>query len=201
MRARLRRMAVALGVYVVGSVSVAVAAPPEMLNDEATASSLVKQARDRLAEGDPTGAVAAFNEAATLHGCTATMKARSTQRLLQEMSVVGLPLEARWFDSHIDDRYVDDRLISMESGTTLLVFWETWCPHCQRELPGLQKDYEDYRSAGIEVIGLTRLTKSSTEKSVRKFVDEHELSLPIWKEDGQVASALSVSGIPAAALV
>jgi thiol-disulfide isomerase/thioredoxin len=201
MKTRLRRLILALYVYVAGAVSSAFAAPPEMINDDAAASSLIKQARDRIADGDPMGAVAAFNEAATLHGCTSTMKSRSTQRLLQEMSVVGLPLEARWFDSHIDDRYVDDRLIDLESGTTLLIFWETWCPHCQRELPGLQKEYEDYRSAGIEVIGLTRLTKSSTEKSVRKFVKEHELSLPIWKEDGQVASAISVSGIPAAAVV
>jgi peroxiredoxin len=37
---------------------------------------------------------------------------------------------------------------------TLLNFWGTWCPPCQEEIPDLVKIDHDYRSKGVDVIGI-----------------------------------------------
>ena len=37
----------------------------------------------------------------------------------------------------------------------LLFFWSSRCPHCMKTLPKIQEIYENYRSAGIEVIAIS----------------------------------------------
>ena len=51
------------------------------------------------------------------------------------------------------------------------------------------------------MVALTRLTKSSTEERVRDFILEHELTIPMGKENGQLAEWAEVTGIPAAVVV
>ena len=70
-------------------------------------------------------------------------------------------------------------------GTKLLVFWETWCPFSMRAVPDLDNVYKTYRSSGLEVLGLTRITRSSTEARVEEFIEEKGLSFPVAKEDGR----------------
>ena len=38
---------------------------------------------------------------------------------------------------------------------TLLVFWVSWCPHCQREMPVLDKVYRDLKANSINAIGVS----------------------------------------------
>ena len=37
---------------------------------------------------------------------------------------------------------------------TILMFWATHCPHCMRDLPGFIPVYNNYKSKGLEVIGI-----------------------------------------------
>lgn len=83
----------------------------------------------------------------------------------------------------------------------VIVFFESWCPHCANEAPHLQDVAQRYRGRGVEVIGLTWITRSATEDSVRAFIAEHGVTYPVGKEDGSLSDAFEVSGIPAAALV
>ena len=53
----------------------------------------------------------------------------------------------------------------------------------------------------MKIVGLTRLTKSSTQEKVEAFVAEHELNYPVAKENGKIAPLFNVSGIPAGAVV
>ena len=84
---------------------------------------------------------------------------------------------------------------------TLLVFWEEWCPHCVKELPELQAHYEELGPRGLQIIGLTRLTKTSTMETVDGFLEDREITFPVGKESGEMTDYHAVSGIPAAALV
>ena len=84
---------------------------------------------------------------------------------------------------------------------TLLVFFETWCPHCKRELPELQAEYEALKGEGLEIIGITRLTRDTSEADLQAFIDAGGLTYPIAKDDGATGSHYEVSGVPAAALV
>ncbi len=84
------------------------------------------------------------------------------------------------------------------TGSTILVFWETWCPYCERELPRLQEFYPKYRDRGLHMIGLTKLTENSTEQKVRDFIDQYGLTYPIAKESGDARSYFNAHAVPAA---
>jgi thiol-disulfide isomerase/thioredoxin len=123
-------------------------------------------------------------------------RARSLQN---EMAVVGKATPSNW---GIDMWFQGKNEVNLDADkTTLVVFWETWCPHCVREVPKLEEVYDRYKGQGLQVVGLTRMSKGATEESIKAFIAEKKVAYPIAKEDGTVSSHFSVSGIPAAAVV
>ena len=91
----------------------------------------------------------------------------------------------------------------ISSGTTLVVFWELWCPHCKREVPQLEARYQKYKGKGLKIVGLTKMSRNKSKEDVMGFITENKVTYPIGKEDsgGTLSKAFAVSGIPAAALV
>lgn len=128
-----------------------------------------------------------------------TNTAKKATRTYQELSVIGKQQPTDW---GIEKWYQGEKDINLASDkTTLLVFWEVWCPHCKREVPKLQKIYEDLKGQGLQMVGLTKITKSATDEKVSEFLQQQKIGYPIAKENGQASSYFGVSGIPAAAVV
>ena len=150
-----------------------------------------------IQSGDTIQAKAQMTEFMQKYGSTRTaVGARSTYA---ELQVVGKSAPAdwgieRWFQGESD-------IDLGGNGTTLVVFWETWCPHCRSEVPKLQSLYDSLGKEGLNVVGLTKITKSSTEEKVADFIKEKNLSYPVAKENGSATQHFAVSGIPAAAVV
>ncbi|MCB9679216.1 MAG: TlpA family protein disulfide reductase [Alphaproteobacteria bacterium] len=88
-----------------------------------------------------------------------------------------------------------------DAKATMLVFWEVWCPHCKREVPELEKVYEEMHGDGLNIVGITRLTRNTTPEQLHAFLDEHHVTYPIARDDGAMGDLYAVSGVPAAALV
>ena len=128
-----------------------------------------------------------------------TNAAKGARRTYQELQVIGKTTPADW---NIDMWFQGQNEIDLASNkTTLVVFWELWCPHCKREVPKIQALYDKMKGDGLQVIGLTKVTKSSTDEKVRSFMTEQSITYPIAKEGGQASSHFGVSGIPAAAVL
>ena len=128
-----------------------------------------------------------------------TKYARGVARFQQELGVIGkeAPKEwgiEKWFQG-------EDEIDLNGSSTTVLVFWEIWCPHCVREVPKLQELYEKQKANGLQLVGLTKLSKSATEKKLADFINEKQVQYPIAKEDGSISKYFNVSGVPAAAVI
>ena len=126
------------------------------------------------------------------------MAARGRQ-IEENLAVVGRPSpEAwpieRWFQGEGD-------FDADGTGPTLVLFWESWCPHCKREVPKIQKLHADYRDQGLQILSLTKLSRGATEESVRSFIDEYGLEFSVAKETGQLSGHFGVEGVPAAAVV
>jgi len=51
----------------------------------------------------------------------------------------------------------------------ILNFWGTWCPPCRRELPDLKRIYDEYKSQGLEIIGLA---VNDNPGNVKTFVEK-----------------------------
>ena len=107
---------------------------------------------------------------------------------------------------NITSWYTSEGDLSLESGVTLLVFFEEWCPHCKREVPKMQKIHDDFKGQGLQMVGLTKITRSSTPEKVDSFIKDQKLSYPMAKEvvkdgKGNLSTHFSVRGVPAAAVV
>jgi thiol-disulfide isomerase/thioredoxin len=163
---------------------------------EEAARNLYTQIQEMVGKGDIDGAKTKMTELSTNYGDTTT--AKRAQSLNAELSVVGKPAPPeltveKWFQGQGD--------VNIAKGATLVVFWESWCPHCKREVPKLEETYEKYKGKGFQIVGLTKVTKSSTEEKVQEFITEQKVTYPMAKETGTMSDYFAVSGIPAAAVI
>lgn len=167
---------------------------PAMENEARTK---LTQINSLLQQGNYEQAQSQMKDFKSKYSKTAAYK--QALRLDQELSVFGKAAPASW---SVQKWFQGESEVDLSSDkTTLLVFWELWCPHCKREVPKMQAMYEKYKGDGLQMVGLTKLTKSSTEDGVNQFIKAQGVKYPMAKEDGKLSAYFGVSGIPAAAVV
>lgn len=92
---------------------------------------------------------------------------------------------------------VDGGSVSVGGGSTdatMLVFFASWCPHCQNEAP-IINDFEDqYEDLRIVMIGIDTAQGDNPEK-VREFVREYGIQSPAVYEPS-LGAEYQVSGYP-----
>jgi thiol-disulfide isomerase/thioredoxin len=164
--------------------------------DEEEAMDLYKAAAELAADAHPQEAIARLDD--LLARYPNTRAASAARRLLAELNVVGThpqPLtDVQWFQGKA----------SWDSArVTIAVFWEVWCPHCKREVPKLQETYAKWAKRGLQVIGLTKLTRGKTRQEVMDFVAENHIQYPIGWEGAEPAHSeeFGVAGVPAVGVV
>src|SRR5262245_16049040 len=54
-------------------------------------------------------------------------------------------------------------------------FWATWCGPCRREIPELVKLNNEFRSRGVEMIGLSTEDPDASAEKVRKFIQDFQI--------------------------
>lgn len=89
------------------------------------------------------------------------------------------------------------QLSDYTSKPTILVFWASWCPHCQRELPVIQSIYKDLAPKGLNVVGV------SVDRSIgdaKGFTSSHSITFPNayagTDKGGDMLDTYNISGIP-----
>jgi hypothetical protein len=124
-----------------------------------------------------------------------TAAQRMSYDLMGMLSIVGRPVPEDW-ESGIEQWFTDKPDIQIDEGVVLVIFWEVWCPHCTRELPGWQQRYKALASQGLKLLAVTDITRDATPDQVAAFVKLHELTFPIAKGDGTLSAASAVRSIP-----
>ena len=165
---------------------------------EAEAGKLLKEAKSLIGEQKIKEAKEKLATVKSKYPNTRSWQ-RGGASLERELSVFGKPApsslgEVTWLNKPSTE-------IDLSSGTTFIVFWEVWCPHCVREVPELQKTFEKYSGKGLQMVGLTKMSRGVTEEKVTSFLSSKSVSYPVAKEDGTISKHFAVGGIPAAAVV
>ena len=81
--------------------------------------------------------------------------------------------------------------LSNYAGKVLLVnLWATWCGPCRKETPELVKLNKEFRSQGLEVIGLSTENPDDSADEVREFVQNYKVDYRVGWSGSQVAVAL-----------
>ena len=87
-------------------------------------------------------------------------------------------------------------LRKLEDKVVLINFWATWCGPCKIEVPWFVEFAEQYRDAGLVVVGLS---VDDTADRIEAFVDEYDVNYPmlvgLGREDFQEAYG-PIWGVP-----
>lgn len=67
-------------------------------------------------------------------------------------------------------------LDELRDSVVVLDFWATWCGPCRRELPMVQRTYEDFKEKNVAVLAVS---VDSDTSAVRPYAAKHNLTLPI----------------------
>ncbi len=81
--------------------------------------------------------------------------------------------------------------LSNYAGKVLLVnLWATWCGPCRQETPELVKLHKEFRSQGLEVVGLSTENPNTSADAVREFVSDFNVNYRVGWSGQDVAIAL-----------
>jgi len=83
----------------------------------------------------------------------------------------------------------------------LLVFFETWCPYSRQAMVRLKEVDRQYRQFGLKIIGLTSVTKSSTDEAVYEYLKDENISFATFKENGRAWNYYNCDGTPSIRLL
>ena len=75
----------------------------------------------------------------------------------------------------------------------LLNFWATWCPPCRKEMPDLEKLYQQFKGQGLMILAIS----DEGPSKVRPFIAQQKVTYPILLDPGRKVNELfQIQGIP-----
>ena len=84
-------------------------------------------------------------------------------------------------------------LQALHGEVVLVNFWATWCPPCRKEMPDLDRLYQEFKDQGLLILAIS----DEDISKVQPFIAEHHYSYPILLDPGsKVHKLFVVEGIP-----
>ncbi|ALF09268.1 thiol-disulfide oxidoreductase ResA [Parageobacillus thermoglucosidasius] len=73
-------------------------------------------------------------------------------------------------------------------------FWATYCPPCEKEMPYLEKAYQQYKEKGIEILAINA---AGPTRLVHQYIARKKVTFPILLDrDGLVVEQYQVQNLP-----
>lgn len=88
--------------------------------------------------------------------------------------------DALWQASYPDARGRMQALAQWRGGPLVVNFWASWCAPCREEMPDFDALHRQYRTGGVEFVGLA----IDTPAQVRDFLRQYPVGYPILIGEG-----------------
>ncbi|MEK4484525.1 thiol-disulfide oxidoreductase ResA [Psychrobacillus sp. FSL H8-0484] len=80
-----------------------------------------------------------------------------------------------------------------------LNFWGTWCKPCEREFPLMDKQYQEYKDQGLQILAVN---VGESDFAVQKFIDRKGLTFPVLIDDNKsVMETYNINPLPTTLLI
>ncbi|WP_342600068.1 thiol-disulfide oxidoreductase ResA [Psychrobacillus sp. FSL H8-0483] len=80
-----------------------------------------------------------------------------------------------------------------------LNFWGTWCKPCEREFPLMDKQYQEYKDQGLQILAVN---VGESDFVVQKFIDRKGLTFPVLIDDNKsVMETYNINPLPTTLLI
>ncbi|MEE4379859.1 MAG: TlpA disulfide reductase family protein [Candidatus Competibacteraceae bacterium] len=85
-------------------------------------------------------------------------------------------------------------LADFQGKVTIVNFWATWCPPCVKEMPSLQRAWEQLRQEDIQVIAINM---GQDREDIAYFLSKYPVDFPLLLDtDVAVSESWGVKGLP-----
>ncbi|WP_323702306.1 thiol-disulfide oxidoreductase ResA [Mammaliicoccus sp. Dog046] len=94
---------------------------------------------------------------------------------------------------------VDGKTVNLKDlrGKGVLInFWGTWCEPCKREMPELERQYQEYKDQGIEVVAIHVRKNPQQIKQYLSSLKETPTFKVVMDNDNLVTDAYGVNPLP-----
>ncbi|MCK6205718.1 thiol-disulfide oxidoreductase ResA [Bacillus infantis] len=91
------------------------------------------------------------------------------------------------------------KLSDLKGKGVFLNFWGTWCKPCEKEMPYMETEYQNFKDKNIEILAVNI---SESNLVVSSFVERHNLTFPILMDrKSQVTDVYKIGPIPTTYLI
>jgi len=161
------------------------------------ALSLMRAGRAQQKTGKPEQAVTTYEQLLARYPSDDASK--EARKVMRELRIIGKAAPELKVEDWVSGE--PSSIASLKGKVVLVNFWQTWCPHCRKELPHMGELYNKYKDQGLVVIGATKNDNRQNEEQLKEFLDQNPVPYPIARVDPSSSNDYAVSGIPAAALI
>lgn len=104
----------------------------------------------------------------------------------------------------LKDQYGNEHMLADYKGKVVFLnFWATWCGPCKKEMPDIQKLYEEYSAQGeqaeVEILGIAApgLGQEGSADDIAQFMKENGFTYPVlMDESGEMMNWYRISAFP-----
>ena len=91
-------------------------------------------------------------------------------------------------------------LAGLRGQVVLVNLWATWCPPCKKEMPALQRFFDDHKALGFTVVAIN---DGDPTADVIKFVRDYRLTFPVLLDPTYIATekAFKTLSLPSSFLI
>lgn len=91
------------------------------------------------------------------------------------------------------------QLSDLRGKGVFLNFWGTWCKPCEKEMPFMENQYQNFKDKGVEILAVNI---AESDLVVNQFVKRHGLTFPILMDrKSEITELYKISPIPTTFLI